>query len=80
MTASLSAYGFEEVGAFEGPCWNQENLCSFKATGQDYARMDYVFLLKRNQSIQSTVVLEKPFIDKKYLLTDHYTMKADFNW
>lgn len=81
MKAAFELSSFDEVGAFEGACWEtHNNTCSFKASGTNYSRLDYVYLKRANTTITTTLELDRPFVDEGCLLTDHYGLNATLNW
>jgi endonuclease/exonuclease/phosphatase family metal-dependent hydrolase len=79
MVALFAANQYEEIGGFNGPCW-ESDLCTFKSSGQDYSRLDYAFIRRSNPNINATATVERPYIDMHCILTDHYTLKIDLSW
>jgi len=79
MDELFTLNGFQEIGAFEGPCW-ENGLCSFKASGADYSRLDYAYILKRNPNINTNLLIDRPFVDDNCLITDHYGLNVDLTW
>jgi endonuclease/exonuclease/phosphatase family metal-dependent hydrolase len=81
MKAALQLAEFDEVGSFEGACWEtNNNTCSFKASGTSFSRLDYVYLKRANSTITASLELDRPFVDEGCLLTDHFGLNATLNW